>query len=327
MNRRLALLGLAAFGSCLALPAGAQDHKRIPRVAMFTFGSRYNARSRSEAFVKAMHDLGWEEGRNIQYEWRFGNGQPDVLRENAIELARDKVDAIVSASTATTEVLLQATSSVPIVMATVEDPVLSGFVKSLARPETNVTGLTANALGQVPRHMELLLKVVPSLAKAAALMNPNNAIYAGYRARLEAVAKGAHVHLAIFDATNYQDMERAFKELPGARVGGLVVMSDSNFYTERGTITELAARFRIPAVYPQQGYVDTGGLMSYGQNLEGNYVRAAHYVDRILKGEKPAEMAIEQPGNNELVINRNAARSLGLAIPGDLLKRAHKVIG
>ena len=163
MNRRLALLGLTALGSFLVLPARAQDrHHRIPRVAIFTFGSRYNARSRTEAFLKAMRELGWEEGKNIQYEWRFNNGQPDLMREAAVELARDKIDAVVSASTMTTEVLLQATSSVPIVMATVEDPVLSGFVKSLARPETNVTGLTNNTIEQVPRHMELLLKVVPS---------------------------------------------------------------------------------------------------------------------------------------------------------------------
>ena len=327
MNRRLAILGLSALGSSLILPARAQDRQRLPRVAMFTFGSRYNARSRTEAFVKAMRDLGWDEGKNIQYEWRFNNGQPDLMRESAVELAHDKVDAIVSASTMTTEALLEATSSVPIVMATVEDPVLSGFVKSLARPETNVTGLTNNTIEQVPRHMELLLKVVPSLAKVAALMNPNNAIYAPYRARLEAVARAAHVRLVILDASNYRDIERVFKDLPAARVGGLIVMSDGNFYTERSTIAELAARFRIPAIYPQQAYVDAGGLMSYGQNLEGNYVRAAYYVDRILRGEKPAEMAIEQPANVELVLNRNAARSLGVALPGDLLKRAHKVIG
>ena len=330
MNRRRVLLGLTALGTGLALPAAraqAQAPAKLPRVAIFTFGSRYNARSRTEAFLKAMHDLGYEENKNILYESRYANGQPDLLRDLAQEIAREHVDVVVSASTLTTEALLQATSTVPIVIAVVEDPVISGFVKSLARPETNVTGLTANAVDQVPKHMELLLKAVPGVGKAAALMNPTNAIYSAYRTRLEWVAKSARVRLTVSDATTYRDIERAFKAFGDSPVGGLIVMSDSTFYTERNTITELAARFRIPAVYPQRAYAEAGGLISYGQSYEFNYIRAASYVDRILKGEKPAEMAIEEPGTHELVVNRNAARSLGLTIPPDLLKRATKVIG
>ena len=328
MNRRRALLALTALGSCVVLPwARAQAPATLPKVALFTFGSRYNARSRTEAFFKAMRELGYEEGKNIHYESRFANGQPDLLRELAQEVAREHVDVVVSASTLTTEALLQATSSVPIVMAAIEDPVISGFVKSLARPETNVTGLTANAVDQVPKHMELLLKAVPGIGKAAALMNPTNAVYAAYRSRLEWVAKSSRVRLAVTDAITYRDIERAFKRFGEAPVGGLIVMSDSTFYTERNTITELAARLRIPAVYPQRAYAEAGGLISYGQNYEFNYARAATYVDRILKGEKPGEMPIEEPTNHELVVNRNAARSLGLALPAELLKRADKVIG
>ena len=328
MNRRQALLRAGALGAALFLPAArAQAPAKIPRVAVFTYGSRFNARSRTDALLKAMRELGYEEGKNVQYVWRFANGQPDLLRELAIEMSREKLDVIVSASTLTTDALLQATSTIPIVMATVEDPVISGFVKSLARPETNVTGLTANAIEQVPRHMELLLKVAPGLGKVAALVNPGNAIYAAYRSRLEWAARSARVRLIMMDASNYRDIEGAFRSLAAAPVGGLIVMSDGTFYTERNTIAELAARYRIPAVYPQQGYVDAGGLMSYGQNLEGNYTRAAAYVDRILKGEKPSEMPIEQPANNELVVNRNAARSLGLTLSPDLVKRANKVIG
>ena len=330
MNRRRVLLGLTALGTGLALPAARAQTPapaRLPRVAIFTFGSRYNARSRTEAFLKAMRELGYEEGKNIHYEPRFANGQPDLLRELAQEIAREHVEVVVSSSTLTTEALLQATSTVPIVMATVEDPVISGFVKSLARPETNVTGLTSNSIDQVPKHMELLLKAVPGLGKAACLMNPTNAVYAAYRARDEWVAKSSRVRLAVWDATNYRDIERAFKALVEAPVGGLIVMSDGTFYTERNTITELAARFRIPAVYAQRAYVEAGGLISYGSNYEFNYTRAASYVDRILKGEKPGEMPIEEPANYELVVNRNAARSLGLALSTDLLKRATKVIG
>ena len=330
MNRRRLLLGLTALGTGLALPAAraqAPAPARLPRVAIFTFGSRYNARSRTEAFLKKMRELGYEEGRNIHYESRFANGQPDLLRDLAQEIAREHVEVVVSSSTLTTEALLQATSSIPIVMATVEDPVISGFVKSLARPETNVTGLTSNSVDQVAKHMELLLKAVPGLGKTACLMNPTNAVYAAYRARVEWVAKSSRVRLTVSDATNYRDIERAFKALAEAPVGGLIVMSDGTFYTERNTIAELAARYRIPAVYPQRAYVEAGGLISYGSNYEFNYTRAATYVDRILKGEKPGEMAIEEPANHELVVNRNAARSLGLALSGELLKRANKVIG
>ena len=328
MNRRQALLATGALGASLLLAtARAQGPAKIPRVAIFNFGSRYNARSRTDAFIKAMRELGYEEGRNVQYEWRFANGQPDLLRDLALEISRDSVDVVVSAATITTEALLQSTSSVPIVMASVEDPVISGFVKSLARPETNVTGLTSNALEQIPRHMEFLMKAVPSLAKAAALVNPSNAIYAAYRARLEAAARAARVRLTLMDATTYRDIERVFTGLATSPVGGLIVMSDGSFYTERNTITELAARFRIPAIYPQRGFAEAGGLMSFGQNLEYNYARAASFVDRILKGANPAEMPVEQPVNFELVINRNAARSLGLALPADLLKRAQKIIG
>jgi putative ABC transport system substrate-binding protein len=327
MNRRRILLGLTALGMGVVIPARAQAPAKVPTVAIFTFGSRFNARTRTEAFLKAMRELGYEEGRNIRYESRFANGQPDLLRDLAQEIAREHVEVVVSASTLTTEALLQATSSVPIVMAAVEDPVISGFVKSLARPETNVTGLTSNAIDQVPRHMELLLKAVPGLGKAACLMNPTNAVYAAYRARVEWVAKSSRVRLAVSDATNYRDIERAFKALNEAPIGGLIVMSDSTFYTERNTITELAARFRIPAVYAQRAYVEAGGLISYGSNYEFNYTRAASYVDRILKGEKPGEMPIEEPANYELVVNRNAAKSLGLALSTDLLKRANKVIG
>ncbi len=328
MNRRKALLlGAGALGAALAPSLRAQAPTKISHVAVFTFGSRLNARSRIEAFLKGMRELGYEEGRNVQYEWRFANGQPDLLRDLAHEIARGPVDVIVSASTLTTDALLQATSSIPIVMATVEDPVLSGFVKSLAHPETNVTGLTSNALEQVPRHMELLVKTVPGITRAAALLNPGNAIYAPYRARVEWAAKAFRVRMLVMDASSYRDIERVFAQLQATPVGGMLVMSDGQLYTERSTITELAARYRVPAVYPQQGFADAGGLLSFGQKLEYNYARAAVYVDKILKGANPGELAIEQPANHELVVNRNAARSLGLTLPPELVKRANKVIG
>jgi putative ABC transport system substrate-binding protein len=328
MKRRDAIVRLAALGWFAFVPsARSQPPAKLPRVVTLTFGSPYNARSRAEAFRKGMRELGYEEGTNVRYEWRSANGQADLLREMALALSREKVDVIVSSSSTTTEALVQATKTIPIVMATCEDPVVSGFVRSLAHPEANVTGFSDNALDQLPRHMELLAKAVPSLTRAAALMNPSNSIYAAYRSRLEAAAKALRVQLVVVDAANSRDIDRAFSELEAQRIDALVVMSDGFFYTDRTTITELANRFRVPAIYPHQGYTEAGGLMSYGPNIDYNYFHAATFVDKILRGARPADLPIEQPANQELIVNRGAARSIGLALPADLVKRARKVIG
>jgi putative ABC transport system substrate-binding protein len=325
MNRRHAVIGLAALG--LACIARAQAPAKIPRVVTVTFGSPYNAKTRIEAFRKGMSELGYEDGRNVHLEWRSANGQPDLLRSLAAELARGGADVIVSSSSTTTEALVAATKTVPIVMASAEDPVASGFVRTLARPDSNVTGLTANGMEQISRHVEMLVKAIPQLSRVAALMNPANPIYSIYRARLEAAAKASRLRLVFADARTSREIERAFFGLESKQVGALVVMSDGVFYTDRKLITELAERFRLPAIYPHQGYSAEGGLMSYGQNLEENYFRAAAFVDRILKGANPAELPVEQPPNHELIINRKAARAIGFTFPAELVKRANKVIG
>ena len=326
MRRREFLTG--ALGACAWLrSARAQAPAKVPRVAILTYGSASNARSRSEAFQRGMRDLGYVEGRNVRYEWRSANGQPDLLRDLALELSRRDVDVIVSSSTGTTDALLQATKSIPIVMTTVDDPVARGFVRSLARPGSNVTGLTTNILDHVAKFLDLLASAVSGLTTAAALMNPANSIYRPYRTRLEAAARASRVRLVVLEATTPGEIERAFGRAAADRVGGVVVMSDRFLYSERIYIAELAARLRLPAIYPQQGYSDAGGLMSYGQNSEDNYFRASAYVDKILKGAKPAVLPIEQSSNFELVINRDAARAIGLALPQELLRRARRVIG
>jgi putative ABC transport system substrate-binding protein len=328
MNRRHLLLRLAGLGLASALaPARAQYAAAMPRVAVFTFGSAPNARGRTEAFQKGMRELGYVEGTNVRYEWRSANGQPDLLRRMAAETVRERPDVIVSTSTLTTQALFAATRSIPIVMGAVEDPVASGFVKSLARPETNVTGLTSNVLTQVGRFVELLAMAVPRLPRLAALTNPDNATYDPFRKRLDSIARAGRMRLVLVDATGGREIEHAMRKAAAERASGMVVMSDGNFYTERATIAELAAKFRIPAIYPQQGYVDAGGLMSYGQNLEYNFFRAASFVDRILKGAKPADLPVEQPANYELVVNREAARAIEIELPQELLRRADKVIG
>ncbi len=328
MYRRRVLIGIAAMGTLAMAPwTRAQAPAKLPRVVTVTFGSPYNARKRTEAFRKGMLELGYEDGRNVRLEWRSANGQPDLMREMAQVLARQNVDVIVSSSPTTTEALLKATRTTPIVMATSDDPVAAGFVRSLARPDSNVTGLTANGIEQIPRYLELLMKAIPGLLRIAALMNPTNAIYASCRARLEAAARASRLRLVVADATTPQEIDRAFSELESQRIGALVVMSDGLFYTERKSIAELADRFRLPAIYPHQGYSDAGGLMSYAPNLDYNYYRAAAFVDRILRGANPAELPVEQPANHELIVNRNAAKAIGLNLPVELVKRARKVIG
>ena len=328
MDRRRIVLGLAGLGCCAFLSvARAQQAAKIPRVAILTFGSPANARARSEAFRKGMRELGYVEGANVLYEWRSANGQPDLLRSLALELSRREVDVVVTASTLTTEAMVLATGSIPIVMALVEDPVASGFVHSLARPESNVTGLTTNVLEQVPKFLELLAGAVPGLAKAAALMNPTSPIYKAYRARLEAAARPSRVRIVVLDVTNLADIDAAFRKAESEHAGGLVVMSDTVFYNERASIAELATEYRLPGIYPHPGFSDAGGLMSYAPNIDNTYFRVAAYVDKLLKGAKPADLPVEQPGHYELIVNQKAARAIGLTIPQQLLRRADKVIG
>jgi putative ABC transport system substrate-binding protein len=273
-----------------------------------------------------MRELGYTEGKEVVYEWRTGNGQHDLLAQQARELAASDVEVIVSASEPTTEALHAAKVKVPVVMGAVDDPVASGFVRSLARPQTNYTGITADVLDQLPRFIELLASAVPRLSSVAGLVNPTNTTYRAYCASLKASANKAGARLLIVDAANAGEVDRAFQGGKG-QVDGVVVMSDSLFYTERKQIVELADTSRRPVIYPLRGYVEVGGLMSYGPRLEHNFARVAAYVDNLLKGADPATMAIETPSKYELVINRNTARRLGLAIPEDLMKKADRVIG
>ncbi|MGZ5081429.1 MAG: ABC transporter substrate-binding protein [Usitatibacter sp.] len=327
MQRRHALITLAALaGGALAAPARAAAQRKPQRVAILMFGSPANFKSRADAFISGMKALGYVEGRDVVYEWHTANGQHDLLEEQARELAVEEVDVILSASTLTTHALHRANIQAPVVMAAVDNPVANGFVQSVARPQTNYTGLTAEVLDQIPRFIELLSSAVPRLARVAGLVNPTNTAYHAYCANLRASALKAGAKLVVVDAALPQQIERAF--LGGnERVDGVVVMSDAMFYTERKRIVELAEASRRPVIYPLRGYVEAGGLMSYGPKLEPNFLRAATYVDNVLKGANPAGMAIEAPAKYELVINRRAALALGLAIPDELLKKADRLIG
>jgi putative tryptophan/tyrosine transport system substrate-binding protein len=326
VNRRRAILALAALAPWSALTARSQAPGAMPRVAVLTSGSSANARTRLDAFRKGMEELGYVEGRNVHYEMRSANGQLDLLREYARELARD-ADVIVSSSALTTRALKEASVSIPVVMVAVDDPVADGFARSLAHPGANFTGLTANVLDQAPRMVELLSQASPKLARLAALANPSNPTYRSFRARMESAGARAGARTTFLEASTPEQLEIAFPATGADVFDGLVVMYDTMLYSQRIRIVELARDTRRPVIYPQRGYVEAGGLMSYGPQIEQNYRRAASYVDRILKGAQPRDMAIEPPVRFELVINRNAARGLGVKLPPDFLKKADKIIG
>jgi putative tryptophan/tyrosine transport system substrate-binding protein len=327
VNRRRAVLALAAFAPWGAIPlARSQESARLPRVAVLTSGSSVNARTRLDAFRKGMEELGYVEGRNVRYEMRSSNGQPDLLREDAHALATG-ADIVVSASAHTTHALQDASVAIPVVMVAVDDPVAEGFARSLTHPGGNYTGLSASVLDQAPRFVELLSQASPRLARIALLANPANPTYRLFRARMESAASRVGARTSLIEASTPEQLEIAFPATGEDLFDGVVAMYDTMLYSQRLRVIELARDTRRPFIYPQRAYVEAGGLMSYGPQPEQNYRRAASYVDRILKGAQPRDMAIEPPVRLELVVNRTAARGLGVQLSAEFLKKADRVIG
>ena len=296
----------------------------MPRVVVLNSGPPVNFRARANAFTRGMRELGYVDGKNVHLEWESANGQEDLLKELSARIARDHPDVILSGSTVTTRALLAAKARAPIVMGQAEDPVLEGFVRSMTHPGGNVTGMSGSVLDQVRRQMELLAEVSPRLRRITALLNPTNTIYKTYRARIE-FSMPPGMRLAVVDAATPKEIERAFVRSRDD-TEGVIVMNDPLFFGERRSIAEQATAVRRPAVYPLRGYVEAGGLMSWGPNWEANFLRAASYVDRILKGAKPADLPIEPPARFELAANRDTARLLGITIPPEILRQA-SIIG
>lgn len=327
MDRRRTLLSLAALAGAGALPSAgrAQPAAKPPHVAIVHSGPPANFRRRAEAFTRALRELGYEDGRNVQLDFRAANGQPDLLREITRKLAREEPQVVVTGSTSSTRAMFAETNTLPIVMASVEDPVSEGFAKSLAHPGYNVTGMSGSVLDQLGRQMELLAQVAPRLRRVTALLNPTNSAYKTYRARVE-FGLPPGMRLTVVNAGTAGEIEHAFPGRSRDEADGALVMNDALFYGQRRAIAELAAGTRRPTIYPHRAYVEVGGLISWGPNPEANIARAASYVDRILKGTRPAELAIEPPARLELYVNKEAARLLGAALPPELLQHA-TVIG
>ncbi len=316
--------------SLLAAPlaAEAQQAAKVARIG-YLAGNLTASPHLPEAFRQGLRDLGYVEGRNVVIEYRDAEGRPERFAALAAELVALKVDVIVAPNTPAALAAKQATRTLPIVFAVAADPVMSGLVTSLARPGADVTGLSILAPELVGKRLELLTQAVPGVSRVAVLWQPGGL---GERTdkdmlkEADVAARALGVRLQVVEARGPEDFDRAFTEMARARAGALTVLPSNMFTSERRRLVDLAAKNRLPAVYPWREFVEAGGFMAYGPNIADLFRRAATYVDKILKGAKPADLPVEQPTKFELVINLKTAKALGLTIPPSVLGRADEII-
>ena len=328
MDRRafIAIVG----GSVLAgqIAAEAQQAAKVARIG-YLFLDRAASPHLYEAFRQGLRELGYVEGRDVVIEYRDAEGDINRLPALAAELAALKVDVIVAGGSPHALAAKQATAVIPIVFMGVPDPVGNGLIASLARPGGNLTGLSNVQHDLVGKRLEQLNQVVPRVRKVAVLRHPTELTG---RDRLrekkeaELAGKTLGLQLQFVEARGRADFERVFSEMTKAGVGALTVLTSSTFFVERSDLADVAARNRLPTMYASREFVEAGGLISYGTNLADSFRRAATYVDKILKGAKPADLPIEQPTKFELVINLKTAKALGLTIPQSVLVRADEII-
>jgi putative ABC transport system substrate-binding protein len=326
MERRTFMAMLT--GGLLAAPlaAEAQAPAKVPRIG-FLFGPTPAVSAPYlEAFRQGLRELGYVEGQNIAIEYRWAEGKYERLPALAAELVRLKVDVIVTSAPPVPLAAKQATSTIPIVFTTAIDPVAQGLVVSLARPGGNITGLASIGQEVVGKHLELLKEVAPKVSQVAVLQNPSTPLHTQILRQAEDAARALEVHLHVLQARTPAEIDAAFTAMRSQRAGGVLVLRDAFFFAQRTQIVALAAKSRLPAVYGFREEAEAGGLMAYGASLHQMWRRAATYVDKILKGAKPADLPVEQPTKFELVINLKTAKALGLTIPPSLLLRADEVI-
>ncbi len=327
MKRRNLLIGLGA--GALAAPFASfaqQQTTKIFRIGFLGPASASGFTARVEALRAGLRDLGYVEGKNIVIEFRWAEGKYERLPGFAAELVQLKVDVIVVAATPAIKAAQRATTTIPIVMAQAADPVGAGFIASLARPGGNITGLSDINVDLSSKYLELLRVAVPKLSRVAVLVNPGHPHHPDFLKNIQTAAKTTGVNVLPVQASTTSQFEAAFGAMTRAHAGALIVLPDGLFRTHVGRITEFAAKNHLPTMFWSRELVEAGGLMSYGQNLAEHYRRVATYVDKILKGAKPADLPVEQPTKFELVINRKTAKAIGLTIPQELLFRADKVI-
>jgi putative tryptophan/tyrosine transport system substrate-binding protein len=328
MNKRqLGSFALGVMLTALCFPAEAQQPNKVPKIGFLVVPSRSFFADRMESFRQGLHSLGYVEGKNILIEYRYAEGKLDRLPELAKELVGLKVDVIVTTATQSVLALKNATRTVPIVFAAVQDPVAAGIIDSLAQPGGNATGLSILAPELGGKRLELLKEVVPRANRVAFFWNPgpqgvaSDAVKATHTA-----AHALGLQLKSLEVRDSKDFEKAFDAALGERVQSLLTNPSPFINTHHRRIIEFATKNRLPAMYAGPEFVDAGGLMSYAPNYTDQFRRAAVYVDKILKGAKPADLPVEQPTKFEFIINLKAAKQIGLTIPPNVLARADKVI-
>jgi putative ABC transport system substrate-binding protein len=329
MRRRDFITAVAVSGVAWPRVARAQQGEPMRRIGVLTAWAADDpaAQVRIAAFLQGLAQLGWTVDRNVQIDIRWAGTNTEHLRKHATELAARAPDVLVAATgTSTVAPLLQATRTVPIVFVVVIDPVGAGFVASLSRPSGNATGFTMYEYGISGKWLELLKEIAPRVTRAAVLRDPAIASGIGQFAAIQAVAPSLGVELSPVDARDAPEIEREVTAFARSSNGGLIVTGSPSTTRHRDLIISLAAQQRLPAVYSHRLFPDSGGLISYGPDQVDQYRRAAGYVDRILKGEKPADMPVQTPTKYELVLNTKIAKALGIELPPTLLARADEVI-
>ena len=328
MKRRdfITLLGGAAVAWPIA--ARAQQRERMRRVGWLTSQAANDpvAQAYVAALLQGLQEAGWSVGRNIRIDYRWGAANAELKRRYAAELIALVPDVIVTTGDSNTGPLLQATRTVPIVFVLVPDPVGAGFVASLARPGGNATGFLNFEFGMSGKWPELLIQIAPSVTRVAVLRDPSAGGSMGQLGAIQGVVSSLRMEASPIDLRDVGEIERAIVDFARSPNGGLVVLPSGLSSVHRELIIALASRHRLPAVYPFRYYVTSGGLISYGPDLVDPYRRAAAYVGRILKGEKPAELPVQAPTKYQLVVNLKTAKALGLEVPSTLLARADEVI-
>jgi putative tryptophan/tyrosine transport system substrate-binding protein len=326
MQRRefITLLG----GAAVSWPVGArgQQPPKSPRIGVLLPGTPTSFAVRAKAFLEGLRELGYVEGQTIAIEWKWGEDRIERFPELARELVRDNVDVILTGGTSAAMALKSATTTIPIVMAIIGDPVAAGLVDSLGRPGGNATGFSIIAPELGTKRLELLKEIVPDAFSVAVLLNSKNPQSRIELNEMQVAARTLGIQLHPIQIASEAALEEAFAALTKAVTQALIVLTDPILFSQRKRIVELANRNRLPAIYFFQGFVEEGGLVSYGPSDADLFRRSAAYVDRILKGARPSDLPVQQPTRFELVVNLKAAKALGLDIPPTLLARADEVI-
>jgi putative tryptophan/tyrosine transport system substrate-binding protein len=327
LESAVALVVMLTFGTLVApLAAVAQPAAKIPRIGVLHPGTVADVAQFVEAFRQGLREHGYEEGKNIVVERRYGESRPERMAEVVAEFVRLRVDVIVTSSDVAIAAVKRQTQTIPIVMAISTDPVATGFVASLAHPGGNVTGLSNMSAELSAKRLELLNEAVPGLSRVAIMWNPDaRGSLLDYKETEEAT-RSRRQQLQSVEVVHADDFERAFSALIATRADALIVAPTALMVTNRGRIANLALKDRLPSMFAVREMVDAGGLMAYGPNLAEMWRRSVTYLARILKGAKPGDLPVEQPTKFELVINVKTAKALGLTLPPSLLRRADAVV-